>query len=77
MAVINYYCPECGGLQDRKEGVIEGHVVLGCKACKLFWLEGDHQSCKNVNDLKRAAEAIKRHNEMMESDINDPRWTQF
>ena len=75
--IINDYCPRCGGLRNRKEGIIEDVAVLGCKSCKLFWLEGDDVACVDVNALKVRLEAIQRWRDMMESDIDDPRCTRL
>ena len=74
---ITRYCIRCHQPAQLKKGMLEGHDVLRCKACKILWIDGDNAPCQDIDDLKRAAEAIRRHNEMMDSDISDPRWTQL
>ena len=75
--ILNTYCPKCSALAQRKDDLVEGHVAIRCKVCKLFWLEGDDTACIDVNALEIRAEAIQRWNEMQQSDSDDPRWTRL
>ncbi len=75
-------CPECGSPLLRNERLVIGHVVLKCKACDTYRLEGDESvmigPCGDpLTALRRRAsvlDAIRREDEMRTSPIDDPRW---
>lgn len=84
-------CPICGAPMDRNDKLVKGHVVLRCKGCRLYQIEGDidwftvnetgvnsppsmpvyMRLQRRANDLDEA----KRYQEMLDADIEDPRWT--
>ncbi len=79
-------CPECGGELSRTSKLIPGEMVIACRPCKRFQLQGDVWiDVDNVHDIRQAlaerVEALKteqspegRYRQMIESDIEDPRW---
>jgi hypothetical protein len=74
-------CPECGILQDHSPMLIPGVVVFRCRPCGTFRIKDDDQVIyggDGVMDRLRARGhevlADRRYKEMIESDIEDPRW---
>ncbi len=79
-------CPECGGELSRTAKLIPGETVVACRRCKRYQLQGDQWiDAEHVQDVRTALlerlEALKteqspegRYRQMMESDIEDPRW---
>ena len=74
-------CLSCSSPQDRSATLIPGVVVLRCKTCKTLQIEGDTISFPGgdgvMDELRKRAQEIlgeRRHKEMVESDIDDPRW---
>ncbi len=79
-------CPECGGELSRTAKLIPGETVVACRRCKRYQLQGDKWiDAEHVQDVRTALlerlEALKteqspegRYRQMMESDIEDPRW---
>jgi hypothetical protein len=71
-------------LLDRSERLIEGAVVLRCRQCRTFRLDGDSKTFSPVGDLigqlrrrQIQLDEAKVDKELIESDITDPRWTQI
>lgn len=82
-------CPSCQREFDRSTSILArlGAVLLRCRSCQVYQIEGDdyifrgRDSAKDV--VKRAElirewqnEVARRHQEMIETDITDPRWVQ-
>lgn len=74
-------CPDCGVPQDRSELLVPGVVIFRCRACRAFRIGGDDQVVCGGSDVMdrlriRAHEVLaeRRHEEMIESDSDDPRW---
>ncbi len=79
-------CPECGGELSRTAKLIPGETVVACRRCKRYQLEGD--VCiyaADVQDVRTALlerlETLKteqspegRYRQMIESELDDPRW---
>jgi hypothetical protein len=64
--------------------MVEGVTVLRCKQCRAFRIEGDTEVIRKSSDpisaLARRAHAlgiIDIDQQVMNSDIDDPRWTQI
>ena len=75
--ILKRYCPKCQAETQRKADLIEGQVVHRCKTCRVYYLDGDHVACADVQQLEARAEAMQRWNEVRSSDISDPRWTRI
>ena len=74
-------CPDCGRPQDMSEILVPGVVVFRCRACRTFRIGGDDQVILGGSDVMgrlrcRAHEVLaeRRHEEMISSDSDDPRW---
>lgn len=79
---MNPACPTCGSRLESSKKLIEGVTVLRCRPCRQFRIEGDDAVIGPCPDpltaLRRRAEAIRLariDQEVVESDIDDPRWT--
>jgi NMD protein affecting ribosome stability and mRNA decay len=76
------YCPRCNQPTVRSETIIEGAVVLGCRTCRHFSVEGSNQwvqaeygfrdSLRIIAD--RLKQAKEREKAIMTTPIEDPRW---
>lgn len=79
------HCPTCHTKLIRSTTMVEGVVVLACRPCQKFTVEGVDVWCDpgvGLRDtLKRMAQqrdhGIAMHKEIMESPITDPRWTKL
>ena len=75
-------CPRCKNLCQSFENMIPAHIVFGCRPCRAFRLEKHSQWLIGVGYvLARLAEMAKEserddeiHDEILNSDITDPRW---
>lgn len=74
-------CPDCGIKLDASKTLVPGVEVNRCGTCKTFRIKGDDVALPGgpgVMDCLRfrASEVMakRRHKEMIESDISDPRW---
>jgi len=74
-------CPICNAPLDRSDRLIEGAVILRCRQCRTFQLDGDTKTFAPGGDLvgqlrRRQIELdeAKVDKEVIESDIADPRW---
>lgn len=74
-------CPDCGNPQDMSTSLIPGVEVLRCRPCRKFRIKDDERvvpcgagSMDRLRVLAHEILAERRHKEMIESDIEDPRW---
>ncbi len=79
-------CPQCNGELSRTSKLIPGEMVTACRVCKRYQLQGDVWiDADHVQDVRTALlerlETLKteqspegRYRQMIESDIEDPRW---
>lgn len=74
-------CPDCGALQDRSTLLVMGLEVQRCHKCRTYRIKDDDQVfaagdgvIKRLRDRGNEILAARRHREMLESDISDPRW---
>ena len=77
-------CSICNMPLDRSDRLIEGAVVLRCRQCRTFRLDGDTMVFAPDGDLigqlrrrQIQLDEAKVDKEVIESDIADPRWTQI
>jgi hypothetical protein len=76
---------------DRSDKLLPGQIVLRCKSCKMLSVEGAGKWIKggaNWQERLKVAAGLtemaadrdlqeRRHQEMISSDISDPRWTRI
>ena len=74
-------CQDCGQFQDSSKTLVLGVTVYRCRSCRRFHIEGSDVSVEGgdgaMDRLRSIANDIlseRRHKEMIESDITDPRW---
>ncbi len=78
-------CPKCSGPVQSSERFVPGHPAYACRSCRLWWVDGHADPIKPGQDLAKAIRLVlgiveeKRtaDEQMMESDISDPRWLQI
>lgn len=78
-------CKTCGNPLDRTAKLVPGHVVVRCIQCRAYWLEGDehfrvesgYNAAHALQERANNLDAIKREQEVMTSDIEDPRWVRI
>lgn len=78
-------CPRCQQPLIRSTNLVEGSVVLGCRWCRQFCIEGSDQWVAAGDGFRESlriiAETFKAvretHKAIMESSIDDPRWEQW
>ena len=78
-------CPECGVPQNCSTSMVPGVEVFRCRGCSTFRIKGDDNFIitggSGVMDRirSRAFEVLARHRhqEMIESDSDDPRWEKW
>ncbi len=79
-------CPRCGGELSRTSKLIPGEMVIACRPCKRYQLQGDiwfdvvegkdlrATLMERLQKLKTEESPEGRYRQMMDSDIDDPRW---
>jgi len=74
-------CPTCHAPLDRSDRLVIGCVVLRCRQCRQFRVEGDNMVFEAGTELlknltRRAIDLLqaKVDQEVLTSDIDDPRW---
>ena len=78
-------CKQCSGPIARSTTLIEGHTAYRCAACNLFNVEGSSQWIPGGPDLQarllattdRLEEDANIIEEAMNSEWDDPRWTNY
>lgn len=74
-------CPVCGSVFDSSKLLIPGVEILRCRSCGSFRIDGDDVVILDgpaaLDELRQRSNDFlsdKRHQEMVESDSDDPRW---
>jgi hypothetical protein len=78
-------CPRCHQPLDRSTSLIPGRVVIGCRrTCRVFavevegveteWVEGGPGLVERLGRSVASGEAVRA---IVESDGDDPRWTEM
>jgi hypothetical protein len=78
-------CPSCNLPVQVSTRIVEGYPVYACRSCRSWWVEGHPDPIPPGPDLAKAIRLIvgitegkkAAYQQMMESDISDPRWTQL
>ncbi len=79
------HCPRCQQPLIRSTTLVEGSVVLGCRWCRQFCVEGSDKWVPSGDGFRESlrviAATVKAEHQIvkmiMESPIDDPRWEQW